>query len=474
MPPAVAQTVPVLREYAELPGPRALPFFGNSLQVDRAAFHRWVEDGVARYGPVWRLRIGRMKVMIITDRAAMMAILRDRPLNWQRGSRLSGLLNSLGPRGVFSAEGEDWKRQRRLVTRGLNPELIRKFHPTLAMLCGRLVDRWRRQLAAGEIPDLLRDLRALTLDVTVALAMGEDVDTLDNPGNPLPVDIHRLFVQVGHRLRAPLPTWKIVRRAADREAEAALARVLEAVSGFVERARRDLNADPALRERPGNLMQAFVAARDEPDSGVGDGEVIGNALTMVFAGEDTTSSTLSWAVHLLAEHPHAAQRIAEEVDTVLGAARVPADPAMLDSLEYTEAVVHETLRLKPAAPMLAAQAREERVVCGVRVPSGVLVMMPARIVAMRPEVFGAPQRFQPERWLGQQDVASDAQRQMLPFGAGPRLCPGRYLALVEAKTTLAAIVRNFRLAPLAGAAPVREHYTFTMNPSHVPVRLEPR
>lgn len=471
---APADTGGALRDYADLPGPRPLPWIGNLLQLDRESFHRSIEDGVSRYGPTWRLRLGRQKVMVITDRAAMMALLRDRPLNWQRGSRLTTVLNALGPRGVFSAEGEQWRRQRRLVTRGLNPEVIGRFHPQLAQMCARLVERWRRQLAGGEAPDLFRDLKALTLDVTVALAMGEHVDTLDHPGNPLPMDIHRVFLRIGDRLRSPLPNWKLLRRAKDREADAAWTRVLEAVDGFVARARRDLQADAALRERPANLMQAFVAARDEPDSGIGDREVIGNALTMVFAGEDTTSSTLSWAVHLVAGHPDVARRVGEEVDAVLGPARVPADPATLERLEYTEAVVHETLRLKPAAPMLGAQSSQERVVCGVRVPAGVLVMMPIRIVALRPEVFADPHAFRPERWLGRLDVASDVQRQMLPFGAGPRLCPGRYFALVEAKTALAAIVRNFRVSRLADAAPVRERFSFTMTPSHVPVRLEPR
>ncbi len=63
---------------------------------------------------------------------------------------------------------------------------------------------------------------------------------------------------------------------------------------------------------------------------------------------------------------------------------------------------------------------------------------------------------------------------MTPFGGGPRMCPGRYLALVEAKTVLASIVRNFHLEPSADTRPVRELYTFTMNPSHLPVRLLPR
>ena len=474
-PPTTAPTptLPV-RHYRDLPGPRGWPLLGNLGQIDKRAFHRSIEDGVAQWGPVYRMRLGNLRVMVISDLAQMLVLLKDRPQNWQRGLRLSELLSALGPRGVFSAEGEDWRRQRKLVTRGLNPEVIRKFHPTLAGLCERLVARWTHALKHGNAPDLMRDIKALTLDVTVALAMGEDVNTLDHPDNPLPMDIHALFERVGARLRIPLPYWKWFKLPVDRAADASAARVLAAVSGIVERTRQRIQAQPALRERPSNLMEAFITARDEPDSGVTDVDVIGNALTMVFAGEDTTSSTLCWAVHLLSHHPEVTRKLTDEVDTVLGDARVPAEATCLERLVYTEAVVHEVLRLKPAAPMLVVEAAQDRMVGDVLLPAGVLVMMPTRVAPMRADAFEAPTEFRPERWLGQLDVASDAQRRMLPFGAGPRLCPGRYLALVEAKTVLAAIVRNFNLTPVADAESVKEFYTFTMNPSHLPVTLARR
>ena len=469
----IATAAPI-RDYLDLPGPRPWPVIGNLGQFDRRSFHRSMEEGVARWGPMFRIRYGQLRAMVISDPALMQVLLKDRPQNWQRGSRLSKLLSSLGPRGVFSAEGEDWRRQRKLVTRGLNPEVIRKFHPQLAELCQRLVRRWSEAATAANTPDLMRDIKALTLDVTVALAMGEDVNTLEHADNPLPMDIHRLFERIGARLRTPVPYWNWFKLPVDRAADAAAARVQTAANGFVARTRERLNAQPALRERPSNLMEAFVAARDEADSGVTDTDVIGNAMTMVFAGEDTTSSTLCWAVLLLAQHPKVAEKLAAEVDAVLGERRVPPDTACLEQLPYTEAVVHEVLRLKPAAPMMALESTQERIVGGVRVPAGVLVMMPMREPALRPETFEAPTEFRPERWLGQLDVASDSQRRMTPFGAGPRMCPGRYLALVEAKTVLASIVRNFTLKPSDDTRPVIELYTFTMNPSHLPVRLAPR
>ncbi|NRF68856.1 cytochrome P450 [Aquincola sp. S2] len=471
----IAGALPATRSYRDLPGPRPLPLIGNLHQVDKVAFHRSLEDGVAAWGPMYRFAFGRTPALVIADAALMPALMRDRPDALRRSSRLSRMLDGAnGSSGLFTAEGEAWRAQRKLVTRALTPEVIRKFQPTLHTLVLRLERRWRRAAEQGAEIDLARDLKALTLDVTVALAMGEDVNTLEHPENPLQRDIHFLFERVGARLRSMVDYWTVFKLPVDRAADAATARVRAKMLALIAHARAELQADPALRVRPVNLLQAMLVARDAPDSGVDDEAVLGNALTMVFAGEDTTSSTLAWLLVLLAQHPEVAQALAAECDAVLGDAPAVSDAALLEQLHYTEAVIHETLRLKPAAPVQAVETPVEREVGGVRVPAGTRVFMLTRLAALDPARFDAPLDFRPERWAGHTDPASEPNRKMLPFGGGPRFCPGRYLALVEAKLVASMIARNFRLEPLPGLDAVREVFTFTMNPSAVPVRLRPR
>lgn len=464
-----------LRAWRDLPGPRALPFIGNLHQVDKSAFHRSLEEGVQAWGPLYRFKFGRTPALVIADPALMLPLLRDRPEALRRSSRLSRLLDGAnGAGGVFTAEGDAWRAQRKLVTRALTPEVIRKFHPTLHQLVSRLAGRWRRAAAAGSPSDLARDLKALTLDVTVALAMGEDLDTLEHDDNPLQRDIHLLFSRVGARLRSPVDYWNWFKLRADREADAATGRVRAAMQDLIAKARAQLQADPELRERPANLLQSMLVARDAPDSGVTDEAVIGNALTMVFAGEDTTSSTLAWLLLLLAREPAVARQLADECDQVMGEQAVLADGAALDRLSYTEAAVHETLRLKPAAPVLAVETPVERDVAGVRLPAGTRMFMLSRLAATDASRFPEPLRFDPGRWVGRTDPTSEPNRRMLPFGGGPRFCPGRYLALVEAKMITSMVARNFTLEALPGIDEVREVFTFTMNPSAVPVRLHAR
>lgn len=474
--PGVLTPTAAVRHYKDLPGPRPLPLIGNLHQVkDRLAFHQTLEDGIAEFGPMYRFGLGRFPAVVIGDQGVMMSLMRQRPDNIRRDERLSRLIDEvIQVTGLFTAEGEDWRRQRKLVTRTLTPDVVRKFHPTLVKMSERLVRRWRDSLLHQRQPEILLDLKALALDVTVAIAMGEDINTLESANNPLQRDIHFLFKRVGQRLVTPVDYWRWVRLPVDRATDAAAARMCTAVQGFIDRTRARLANESELRARPSNLMEALVIARDEPASGVTDAALVGTALTMVFAGEDTTSSTLGWLLNQIAAHPEVAARLALEADAVFGGQAQLHDASALERLEYTEAVVHESMRLKPAAPMVGLETLKEVTVGDVIIPPGMRLMLMMRVPALRADRFDDPLSFRPERWLGHSDATSEPQRRMTPFGGGPRMCPGRYLALADIKLFLATLMRNFTVTPMPGAAPVREEITFTMNPSAVPVVLRSR
>ena len=136
--------------------------------------------------------------------------------------------------------------------------------------------------------------------------------------------------------------------------------------------RDSLLADPSRREDPENLLEAMLAAADEPGSGIDDKQVSGNVLTMLLAGEDTTANTIAWMIHLLWRHPAALQRAQAEVRAVVGD---PARPTWdeIAQLDFIEACAHETMRLKPVAPLLVVQALADTTLADVQVPKGMVV-----------------------------------------------------------------------------------------------------
>ena len=463
------------RSIDELPGPKGVPLLGNLPQIDPLQFHLSLEGWAREFGPLCRVRFGRNRTLLVSDPVLIGSLLRDRPDAFRRTSRSAMIFGEVLTTGVFSAEGDNWKRQRKLVMRALTPEVIRNFFPTLNSLTLRLLARWQTAVAAGRTVNVLRDLKAWTLDVTIALAMGQDINTLEHDDNPLQRDIEAIFRLVARRLTKPFPHWRYFKLPGDRAADACAARIDAAVHGFIAQTRKRLDEHPELRAKPTNLLEAFVAARDEPDSEFTDRHVLGNALTMVFAGEDTTSNTIAWLMNFVARDPKVAALIEQETDSVLGPAAVLQEFGALDRFTYIDACIDEAMRLKPVAPFLGLETNNDMVIGDVRVEKGTPVMVIMRLAGRQEADFPQAETFRPERWLGEKSTTGgDPARKLFPFGGGPRFCPGRYLALAEIKMAMSMVARNFTLEVDADAAPVKELFTFTMTPSALPVHLMAR
>jgi cytochrome P450 len=423
-------------------------------------------------GPAYRFRIASREFVVLSDPGAVAAILRDRPDGFQRTPRLCETARELGFQGLFTSNGEAWKRQRPMVLGGLDPTHIKTFFPTLAKVTGRFARRWQRAAAAGEAIELQSDLMRYTVDVTAGLAFGIDINTIESQQEVFQEHLDKIFPALSRRLLAPVRYWRHFKLPRDRRLDRHLDALRVSIDGFIGDARRRLDARPGLRAHPTNLVEAMVAARDREGSGVTDEDVSGNVLTMLLAGEDTTANTLAWMVWLLHRHPQAARRAAAEVCAVLGDAPHPERHEQLDGLDFVEACAHETMRLKPVAPVNVQQAVRDTVVGGVALPAGTLVICLMRPGAVDERHFADATAFRPERWLSGRSPSS-AKRVAMPFGAGARMCPGRYLALAEIKMVMAMLLGGFEIAgvdtPDGGEA--RERLALTMSPVGLRLRL---
>ena len=476
----LAKQQKVLRRFQDLPGPRGIPLLGNALQLDASRFHQQLEQWRLEFGPLFKMQIGKRKLLAVGDHQLIAAILRDRPAGFRRTSRLEEIwLEMKLPLGVFGANGEVWQRQRRMVMAGFDPAHVKSYFPALQGVARRLVGRWQLAACAGQSIALQADLMRYTVDTIAGLAFGAEVNTLESSGHVIQQHLDKIFPALFRRVLSPLAIWRFVRSSADRQLERSIAEVNAAVAGFVQQARARMQANPALREHPRNLLEAMIAAADVPGSGIDDDQVAGNVLTMLLAGEDTTAHTLAWMIHLLWLNPAALARAIEEVRRVV---RDPAGPTFeeMAQLNYVEACAHETMRLKPVAPILPLQAVHDVTVGDVRVPAGVIIQNIMRSDSVSDSHLPRATAFEPERWLAGVDgpgaLASAAKRISMPFGAGPRICPGRYLALLEMKMAIAVLLGNFEIENVAtpDGGEAREQLAFTMQPVGLRMRLRAR
>ena len=488
MPTATTAATPALRDIKDLPGPRGIPVLGNLLQIETPRMHQQLEAWCADFGPFYKLQLGSRQILVVGDHAATAAVLRDRPDGFRRTARMEEIGAEMGllP-GVFGVNGEAWKRQRRMVMAGFAPAHVRRYHPALVTVAQRLTARWRRAAQQGAAINLQADLMRYTVDAIAGLAFGAEVTTLDSDGDIIQQHLDKIFPALFKRMMSPLPTWRWLRTPAVRQLETSMAAVNTAVQGFITAARAGLQADPTLRSAPRNLLEAMLVAADEPGSGIDDVQVAGNVLTMLLAGEDTTANTLAWMIDLLWRHPASLARAVDEVRRVVAN---PDDPTLdeLTQLDFVEACAHETMRLKPVAPVIGVQALRDTVVGNVRLPAGGVVINVMRSDSVSDQHLPRAASFEPERWLVDGEsgapgapgtvtsAASAAKRVSMPFGAGPRICPGRYLALLEMKMAMVALLGHFDIESVStpDGLPAPEKLSFTMMPVGLALRLRER
>jgi len=464
-----------LNSLSQLPGPKGLPILGNLFQIDLQKLHSILESWSDIYGEIYQFRIANKTVVAISNPALIQNILRDRPETYRRVSSIERISRELGIHGVLSAEGEQWRRQRQLTMQAFNPDYLRRFFPDMRKITERLKSRWSKIAGTGQSIDVQKDWMRFTVDITTNLAFGYDINLLEQEGDDFQRHLEKLLPVFNRRTNAPFPYWHFFKLPSDRAMEKSLAVIKEKIRTFVQQTRQRLDQQAEVARQPANFLEALLLAYDEDGACLSDAEIQGNIITILLAGEDTTAHTLAWLLYLITEHPEVQHKMQQEADAVLGAETTPPDINAVEKLNYIEAVAHETLRLKSVAPLMFMEPNRDVELAGIKTPKGTFLMLVTRYGALQEENFSNAHEFKPERWLESNSTACTHNRNAsLPFGAGPRFCPGRNLALLEIKMAMAMLCKNFSITRVETGRPVQEIFSFTMMPDKLMVKFEAR
>ena len=467
-----------LRDVADLPGPRGWPIVGNALQLDLDQLHLVFERWAAQYGRMYTFRLGLDRGLVLSDPELTQQVMRARPDTFRRTTKVQRVFEELGVNGLFSAEGPAWRPQRRLAMEALAHRNLRGFFPTLCTVAARLQRRWERAADGGEPLDMVEELKRFTVDVTTTLTFGHDINTIEDAGGDvIQRKLELVFPAFSRRLFALVPIWRIVRMPRDRRLDRALAELRTWMEGLVRDARARLAADPARQAEPAHFLEAMLVARDDAGQPFSDDTIFANLMTMLLAGEDTTAYTLAWAIHHLCDSPAAVRALQAEVDAAPRgevARGVPASFEAANQLTYTAAVAQEAMRLRPVAPIVIFETLVDTVIGDVSVPAEHAVVTLLRPPVLEAERFHQPDAFLPERWLDAAPPGAHEPAAHMPFGSGPRICPGRSLALLEMKLLLSTLYGAFNVEREGDAKEVTEQFAFTMSPAGLKVRLHRR
>jgi cytochrome P450 len=395
------------------PGPR-LPYWLQTLLVwdHTEAYLKWCRR---RYGPTFTIRAFPSKVAVyVTKPEDLKATFAADPLVLRAGEANKILGPVLGRRSVLLSDGDDHLRRRRLMLPFFHGESVKRYGEVVGDIVDEEVGRWPRDTPI----ELHPRMQAITLEVILRAVIGVN--------DPARLDIFRvalrrivelgsgvLYMWVFPKLGA-VGRWKRQRRW-QAEAEALL---MDEIA-----ARRRA---PDLDQRTDVLSQ-LISAEDEEGAHMDDEELRDQLLTMLLAGHETTATGLAWAFERLMRNPQA----------MAGAV----EGARSDDDAYLDAVIKETLRVRPVIPDVARYAAAPIELAGHQLPAGVTVMPTIGLVHWG-EAYEDAAAFRPERWLGDDQPPAPA---WIPFGGGRRRCLGAAFATFEMRTALRHVLSQVKL-----------------------------
>ncbi len=469
----VVPTSGCTRTIDDLPQPKGKFFVGNLPEFKAGNKPTVLEKWNKECGPIFKISLMGKKFIVSSDPDFNIQLYKNRPDKFRRFGKIGEVMSEMGIDGVFSVEGEQWKQHRKITAEALNARNVQGFFPVIHEVTARLMQRWNARLNTDLVVDIQKEMMHYTVDVTTRIAFGYDVNSLQQEDSVLQKQLEHIFPMINKRITSPIPFWRILKSKEDKALDKALKSLEGTIVGFIQEAKNAIQSNPSLKEKPQNFLQALLVEKEKTGLFT-DHEIYGNVFIMLLAGEDTTSNSISWALYYLAQHPHVFAKLRAEVDTVLGSDAILTDVDALATLKYTEAIAMETLRIKPVTPTLFLESLEDQVVNGLKIKKGVTVMMQSKVAQTSDAHFSNAEAFIPERWLADSTMERHNTDAFRTFGAGPRFCPGKNLALHEMKMALSMIAKNFDPSFAVKPEDVKERFAFTLFPENLMLRIKKR
>jgi cytochrome P450 len=439
---------------APRPQARPLPPIALLRTLKRNPLECWATQHFEQPIVAGGLPIGH--TLLVHEPGAIRHVLLENATNYQKDRLQRRVLSAGLSDGLLSAEGEQWRLQRRIIAPMFARRTVMDFTAAMMEAAEALVERWSDHGDCATI-DVAAEMAKVTLDVVertifsdgfgsdaeaIRLAMTTYFNTI---GKISPLDVLGVpdFVPRLSRFRV---------RSTLRFFETEVDRVISA--------RRRILAeqpDSAPSDLLTHLLQALDTASEDRLS---EAEVRSNILTFIAAGHETTANTLSWTMFLLSQSPEWRERVEAEVDRELTGSA----PGIADRLVETRAVIEETIRLYPPIAAISRVALAGDDLNGERARPGSLIVISPYVLHRHRLLWDCPDAFDPRRFLGDARATID-RFAYLPFGAGARKCIGSTFALQEATLVLAVIMKHSRFQ-LRPGHPVWPMLRVTLRPAN--------
>ncbi|MDZ8082484.1 MAG: cytochrome P450 [Nostoc sp. DcaGUA01] len=430
----------------ELPGPEGNSIVGSLLDFGRDPLG-FLTKCANEYGDIIPIRLGLTPACLLTNPNYIEQVLKDTNL-FVKSRSLHALKTLLGE-GIITSEGDSWFRQRRLMQPVFHQKRITSYGDIMVAYTEQMLDTWQD----GETRDVHREMMRLTLNIVMKTIFNRDLNEGQAQDVAHALDVTSDWFESKRQQNFIFLEW--FPRPENIRYKNAIKQMDKTIYEIISQRR-------ASGENPGDLLSMLMAARDEEDgSQMSDRQLRDEIATLMLAGHETTSNTLTGAWILLSQYPEVRTQLLTELQQVLGG-RSPTI-ADLPNLRYTDMVIKETMRVFPPVYNMARKAAQDCEIGGYQVPQDCTIIMSQWVMHRNPRYFEDPEVFKPERWAN--NVEKNLPRGVyFPFGDGPRICIGKSFALMEAVLLLATIAQKFELN-LVPDHPIVPQASITLRPA---------
>ncbi|PKI42863.1 hypothetical protein CRG98_036661 [Punica granatum] len=433
------------------PSPRALPFIGH-LHLIGNVLPVSFQNLARRYGPLMQLRLGSSSCVVVSSWAVAREIFKTQELNFSSRPEFgsSEYFIYRGSRFVMAQYGDYWRFMKKLcMTRLLAVPQLDKFIDVREDEVVRIMESVARAARRGETSDLSGEFTRLTNNMICRMAMSARCSGTSSEAE----EIKRL-VKICLDLAGKLSVGDILGPLKFLDFSGNGEKLVSTLLKFdqiVERIIKEHEMSGPDKEKK-DLLDILLEVYRDPTAEVKitRKDIKSFLLDIFMAGTDTSSAAMQWAMAELINRPQCFNKLRDEINSVVGPTRVVKE-SDVPNLPYLRAVIRETLRLHPSAPLIIRECAEDCLVDGSLVKGGSRVLVNVYAIMRDPELWTEPDEFIPERFLeGSEEKIGEHQMEFkgqnfrfLPFGSGRRGCPGASLAMLMMHATVGSLVQCF-------------------------------
>lgn len=446
-------------------GPPSYPIIGCliSFYKNRRCLLDWYTNllSVSPTQTIVVKRLGARRIIVTANPENVEYVLKTNFINFPKGKPFTEILGDLLGCGIFNADGELWSTQRKLASHEFSTKSLREFVVMTLQeeVENRLIPLLEEAVEAKSVLDLQDLLRRFSFDIVCRVSLGTDPSCLDlsRPIPPLVKAFDAASEISAMRGMAPVyAVWKakkLFNLGAEKKLKEAIKLVHDSVSEIVKTKKRVLENDREGKLESDLLSRLLLAGHGE--------EVVRDmVISFIMAGRDTTSAAMTWLFWLLSKHRNSEKMIVKEVKSLLDDGEKAIDYEVLKGMNFLKASLCESMRLYPPVPWDSKHAIIDDVL-----PDGTSVRKGDRVTYFpygmgRMEKLWGKDRFEfrPDRWfqeIGNDQTLKSVSPYTFPvFQAGPRVCLGKEMAMIQMKYVMASVLRRFEIKPVFDNEPV--------------------